>query len=112
MQNTVWRDTGALLGQGWRACRVATTGFSTRQPALIFSGFVVGREKVFMLRVLSLLRGAMRSGARSWAKVEVIQLVRVTLDAAFSSWFLTSCSDVRRRGGADAGSSTLRCQAT
>ena len=27
-------------------------------------------------------------------------------------WFLTSCSDVRKRGGADARSRTLRCQAT
>ena len=96
----------------------------------------MGCEKEFMQRALSLLRGAMRRGARSWANVEVIQLVRVTLvliavfsttdhrqfgvdqlvrvslDVAFSSWFLTSCSDVRRRGGADAGSSTLRCQAT
>ena len=32
-----------------------------------------------MKRALSLLRGAMRSGARSWANVEAIQLVRVTL---------------------------------
>ena len=38
--------------------------------------------------------------------------MRVTLDEAFRSWFVTSFSDVRRRGGADAGSRTLRCQAT
>ena len=43
--------------------------------------------------------------------VEVIQLVRVTLDAV-QQLVLTSCSDVQKRGGADAGSRILRCQAT